>query len=150
MEADNYIDKTFNIVDQHLRCASIANIGKSALLDKKCGSWIGGNFLGLSEESWPESENGPMLPLLQIRVSELPFVPDVLKKIQVLSVFIDQQQPPKENPSVNGTAWRIRTYDYLKDLEPLVQPETSSSLKLLPIRWDLTPTEGPMLPLRIS
>jgi hypothetical protein len=143
MESDNFIHKTFNVIDKQLRSASIATLDESMLRDKKGMSWFGGKFLGLSEEIWPETEHGPMLPLLQVQVLDLPYVPEPLKSIGLFTVFIDSRQPPAKSPLVNDHGWRIRTYANLEELKPLEQPEIARSLRPCPIRWELSSSEGP-------
>lgn len=138
---DEIIETTFAAIDQHLRKASIAQIGGFRPPDAPLTSWFGGRFLALPNESWPTSNHGPMLPLLQVRTDELPFVPAQLDGIALFTVFIDRKELPVD-AAKNGDHWAIRTYTTLDGLEPLASPE-DSLVRPFPIKWSLVDDEGP-------
>lgn len=55
-------------------------------------SWIGKVNLGYAEESYPLDVNGqPMLPLMQLCLIDLPFIPPVLQNTKVMTVFISSE-----------------------------------------------------------
>jgi hypothetical protein len=143
MPSNNYTDNTFDQIDKLLRSASIANVGGPMLPNKKCMSWYGGKFVGLPEETWPETESGPMHPLLQVHTKELPFVPEAIKNIRLLTIFIDHHQLPEECPLENGSGWMIRTYDNLEKLTAMEQPEIPGSFQPTPIQWHLSSKDPP-------
>lgn len=135
------ISSAFDAIDKHLRSASIAHIGGFRPSDDPLSSWFGGHFLGLDFESWPANENGPMLPLLQVRTDELPYLPSQLKDIALFTVFIDRKELPV-GAAKNGNHWVIRTYKTI-DALVLLSPPKDSRLRPFPIGWSLAENEGP-------
>jgi hypothetical protein len=83
-----------------------------------------------------------MLPLLQVRTDELPFVPTQLADIALFNVFAGARTFPADLPAVNGNGWVIRCYRSLDGLVPLAG-EPKSHVKTFPIRWSLAEAEGP-------
>ena len=138
---EEILEQAFAAIDKHLRKASIAQIGGFRPPDDPLTSWFGGHFLALPEESWPTNEHGAMLPLLQVRTDELPYVPPQFAGIRFLTVFIDSKELPID-VATNGDHWLIRTYDTLDGLVPMETPE-GSWLRPFPIKWSLVEDEGP-------
>lgn len=53
-------------------------------------SWIGKVGWQLSDETWPEDENGnKMIPLATIFLEGLDYVPDALKNIKLITIYLD-------------------------------------------------------------
>ena len=72
-------------------------------------SWIGQVYLYRESEDIPIDDNGKaMLPLLQICLEELPYIPDTLKGSKVLTVFVSENMPGRL--AYNGDDWVIREY----------------------------------------
>ena len=69
------IERTFAALDQHLRKASLAQLGGFRPPDTPYTAWFGGNFIGYASDEWPTTPHGPMLPLLQVIIAELPYCP---------------------------------------------------------------------------
>ena len=138
---DEIIESTFAELDRHLRKASIAQVGGFRPPDDPLTSWFGGHFLALPDESWPENDHGPMLPLIQVRTDELPYKPNFLSDIAFFTVFIDCKELPVD-AATNGDHWIIRTYKTLDGLTPITPP-VESWLRPFPIKWSLTEDEGP-------
>jgi hypothetical protein len=124
------------------RSASVALIGGFRPPDHVSTSWFGGNFLGLPEETWPESPFGPMVPLLQVRIDELPYCPPSLREFQLLTIFYDGIT--LITPVENGNGWLLRAYSDISCLKPLLSPATGQSWpKVFPIRWILAEQDAP-------
>ncbi len=72
-------------------------------------SWIGRVYLYKEDEEIPVDNQGAlMLPLFQLCLSTLPFVPTALAGVKVLTVFISRDWPMDLTP--NGENWLIREY----------------------------------------
>jgi hypothetical protein len=55
-----------------------------------------------------------MFPLLQIRIDELPVIPEQLKEIALLVLFHNMESHPFDQP--HGEGWLIREYATLEGL----------------------------------
>lgn len=139
---DELITAVFAGLDRHIRRASIAEIGGFRPPEVPITSYFGGRFVGESGEDWPQWENEPMLPLLQIKTDELPHRPQALDGIVLLNVFIGSKELPIDLPAENGNGWLLRTYSSMEGLSPLTTP-SESWIRPFPIRWKLSETEGP-------
>ena len=76
-------------------------------------SWLGRVCLYREGEGLPTDENGDeMLPLAQICVEELPYVPEALQGIRYLTLFVERDGRlfDEDFPAENGTGWLIREY----------------------------------------
>src|SRR6202012_3339438 len=72
-------------------------------------SWIGRVSFYKEEEGIPEETVGlPMLPLLQLSLEGLPFVPEGLENTKMLTVFISEDLPT--GLADNGDDWVLREY----------------------------------------
>lgn len=54
-------------------------------------------------------EGEPMFPLLQVRISELPYVPEQLRHLSLLVLFHNLRRHPFDLPY--GEGWLIREYE---------------------------------------
>lgn len=77
---------------------------------EKTENWIGRVFLCKADEAKPVTNNNgePLYPLAQFYLPNLPFVPDELKHITWLTVFMGEEFP--EVYETNGNGWLIREY----------------------------------------
>lgn len=124
------------------RPASVAQIGGFRPPEYLDTSWFGGNFLGLPGENWPQGQSTPMIPLLQVRINELPYCPPALVGIQLLTVFYDTET--LSTPVDNGDGWLIRAYSDIAALEPLSAPAPGPDWpRVFPIRWTLIAEDNP-------
>jgi uncharacterized protein YwqG len=82
-----------------------------------------------------------MVPLCQINLSELPYVPEKLRDIALITVFIDAEDLPIEAP--NGRGWELRTYPSLEGLVETVGPDCEGAIKPFPVRWELIEEDYP-------
>lgn len=106
-------------------------------------SWIGRVYLYKEDETIPTDNDGKMmLPILQICLEGLPYIPDALKSTKVLTVFMSENIPARLSP--NGDDWIIREYTE-KDLlviKDLSNP--SSSIKPFPLKSRLIEEDYPV------
>ena len=85
--------------------------------------WIGRVFACAADEEMPTDQNGaPMLPLAQFYLPALPYVPQVLDGVKLLTVFISQDLIGKFDENMDGL-WAIREYS---DVSELVIKELSN------------------------
>jgi hypothetical protein len=113
-----------------LRPASVAQVGGFRPPEDPITSWF---LKGVSraDEGLPTWKGKPMFPLLQIRVDELPVIPDQLKGIALLVLFHNVEQHPFDEP--HGEGWLIREYASLEGLQPL--PELDTPYRPFPVQW---------------
>lgn len=100
-------------------------------------SWWGGNFLGSIGESVPvcKSSGRLMHPILQIKVDELSYVPDVFKEFDLISLWMDIEADVISG-STNGSVFTVRTYDKTDNLVPLGHGYRQSHvLPTFPVIW---------------
>jgi hypothetical protein len=124
------------------RPASVAQIGGFRPPEDLFTSWFGGNFLGLPGENWPEGKSGPMIPLLQIRIDELPYCPLHLSHFQLVNIYFDEETIRTTANKKDGCL--VRTYSTLGHLKPLQMPTPGNHWpKIFPIRWTFSPEDCP-------
>lgn len=140
-EAKPTIEEAFARLDASRRKASIAQIGGFRPPDDPLSSWFGGHAVASSAEGVPESDGGPMFPLLQVNCSELPYVPAELVGTALFVVWLHMTEIPFDKP--HGDGWLIREYPNLEDLRPLQGFAMPDYLRTFPIRWSLSEDEGP-------
>ena len=146
---EEIIHDTFAILDANLRKASIAQVGGFRPPDDPRASWLGKVLLAREGEQWPQwkppfkLDPEPVLltPLGQFNLMEIPFVPEKLKRFVLITVFIDEERLPYEQP--NGKGWVVRAYESFEGLVRLEPPQTEFSIRPFPIRWSLAESEGP-------
>lgn len=120
----------------------MAQVGGFRPPDDPLGSWFGGTFVGLPDEQWPTFDGRKMWPLLQARIDELPFVPDELAEIALMTVFVTSEYFAVDNAR-NGDGWLLRTYASTDGLQPLSDPPEDSQVRRFPIRWEHRSNEAP-------
>ncbi len=85
-------------------------------------------------EDWPTCHGAPMWPLCQINLSQAPLVPDALRDLSLITLFIapDNAQAPTQiiNTDVPDPAatWALRSYDKLEGLTIPKAPAHGSTL----------------------
>jgi uncharacterized protein YwqG len=108
-------------------------------------SWIGKVYLYKPEESIPLEEDGkPMIPLFQLCLSELEFVPESLKNTKVITVFISEEIPVESDPIPNGKRWILREYSYDDTLIINNLSNPKSYLKSFPLSSRIVEDDSPM------
>ncbi|MFH1377542.1 MAG: DUF1963 domain-containing protein [Planctomycetota bacterium] len=112
-------------------------------------SYFGRVTLALPNETWPEYNKQLMWPLVQLNIKSLPFTPQLLSDIELITVFICPDLIPYEG---NGTNWCLRAYKNIDELIPLYQKETGSRIKPFEMSPVLIENDYPCqddLPLRL-
>lgn len=137
------VDRVFREIDAKLRKAALAEIGGFRPPATPLSSWFGGGFVHPKGAAWPENENGPMLPLLQVYVPELPIILPALTGTKLLQVFIDQRELPLDMPAKAGEKWAIRSYEDVENVEQVSVPESARQLGTFPIKWKLVEADCP-------
>src|ERR1700761_9826351 len=72
-------------------------------------SWLGKVYLFKEDEDIPTGADGyPMIPLLQLNLKGLPFIPAGLENTRTITLFIEEDLPT--DLSENGDGWMLREY----------------------------------------
>lgn len=95
-------------------------------------SWFGKVLVGKSGEDWPTSKGKPMIPICQINLEEIPERPVNLSDIAFLTLFVDSEELPDDEP--NGQNWLIRTYHHIDELVALEMPSINYPIKPFPLK----------------
>ncbi|WP_312688465.1 DUF1963 domain-containing protein [Kosakonia sp.] len=117
---------------ENLRPACVATVGGFRPPEDPLTSWFC-RGVGLAAEGLPLWQGEPMFPLLQIRVAELPWIPEALSDIALLVLFHNLREHPFDNK--HGDGWLIREYKSTDNLSPL--PDVAHPYKPFPLRWTL-------------
>ncbi len=121
-------DQTINAFEETIRRRAIVfDIGGFRPSENPKASWFGRITWSSPSESWPITDGRPLHPLAQINLTELPYRPPRLDDIAFLTIFIDPEHLPNDEP--NGTKWCLRAYRNLDDLVPLVEPKLVSRIR---------------------
>jgi hypothetical protein len=135
--------RAFDVVERKIRSASIAQIGGFRPPADPRVSWFGGNFVLPPDERWPSSDRGPMIPLLQVAVQELPYVPSQFDAAVLVQVFIDARELPLELPAKNGDGWLLILRSDMSGLERRMTPTEAAVVRPFPVRWVRRDNEAP-------
>lgn len=117
-------------------------------------SWIGKVYLYLENEAIPLDNDGElMLPLFQLCLEGLPFVPEILEESKIITVFISKNFPMDLTP--NGNNWVLREYKSLDNIIIKDLKNNTSFIKPFPlsnrlIEKDYPVWEDPEIPNDIS
>ncbi len=68
-----------------------------------------------------------MIPICQLNLTLLPEVPENLKDIALITLFIDSKAIPYDKP--NGQGWLIRTYSDITELEEIIKPSVDFPIR---------------------
>lgn len=126
-------------LDKSAKLASFGELGGFRPKDKndRLTSWWGGNFLGLENEPIPicEASGKTMSPVFQVRIDELPFVPNALKNVALLTLWFDMETEHIWETQ-SGVGFVIRTYESLDGLVPIGQGyREHPTFPTFPIKW---------------
>lgn len=117
-------------------------------------SWIGRVYLYLEDEEIPLDNDGElMLPLFQLCFDDLPFVPEILEKSKIITVFISKKFPM--DLTANGNNWVLREYKSVDNIIVKDLKNDTSFIKPFPlsnrlIEEDYPVWEDPEIPDDIS
>lgn len=93
-------------------------------------------------EGWPRCCGSPMIPVLQLNLSEAPFVPEGLADVAFLALFVDGVNAPKDG-APNGDCWLLRTYGSVEGLSGLAVPADFERRRPRGIRYRLLDHDFP-------
>jgi hypothetical protein len=106
-------------------------------------SWIGKVFLFGSGEELPRDDFGnEMIPLAQLYLKNLPYVPETVEGIELITLFISTEFPQPFDEM--GNSWVIREYPSLEGLvrKEIVSP--SSFIEPFPLRSERFELDCPL------
>lgn len=113
--------------------------------NERTQSWIGRVFLCRADEVGKvvDDDGNRLYPLAQFCLSTLPYVPQKLRHLQYLTVFMTQEFPQVfDELGKNGKGWLIREYN--KD-DVLVEYDFGTGVpKALPLSANYQPVDFPM------
>ena len=135
------VENTYKKLDKVLKSASVAQIGGFRPPEDKMTSWFGGPGVGKQGEVLPKYNGKDMFALLQVKVSELPVIPDEIRDIAFLIVFINRDEFPFDKP--HGDGWEIREYKTLDGLMLLPESSEPPIVKDFPIKWLKVDNDAP-------
>lgn len=135
------LEDIFAELEKILKKASIAQISGFRPPEDPLTSWFGGRGVMLSSESIPQYSGNPMFPLLQVNLTELPYLPPKLTNTKILVVWFNQKEIPFDKK--NGDGWLIREYSSFDNLKVVENVEKPTNLKSFPIKWNLLEKERP-------
>ena len=106
--------------------------------------WIGRVFACAADEELPTDQNGaPMLPLAQFYLPALPYVPQVLDGVKLLTVFISQDLIGKFDEDMDGL-WAIREYKNEGELVIKELANPRSQIKPFPLQLKFAADDTPV------
>lgn len=120
----------------------IENIGKRPVIAHIGGfrpendiiSSFGGGFYLKSDMEWPSDDDGFMLPVIQIAVSEVPQGQSIFGDTKLVQIFINSKRIPAGS-SKNGDGWLLKEYKDMNDLILVETPTGSEVYKHFQIKW---------------
>jgi len=108
-------------------------------------SWIGRVAFYKEEESIPLDADGtPMLPLLQLSLEGLPYIPDGLENTKMITVFISENLPTDRHPYENGDGWLLREYSKDDQLINKKLEYLDSYIRSFPLKTTFIPEDYPV------
>ncbi|WP_303983922.1 DUF1963 domain-containing protein [Niallia circulans] len=97
-------------------------------------SWFGGHFYIDKEAGWPHDKDGPMIPVLQAYVPEIPGGIDGVGEASLIQLFLNRKQLPIY-PVKNGEGWLLIEHQSVEELKLMETPEEARGLREFQIRW---------------
>jgi hypothetical protein len=129
------------VMDSMVRMTNLIVADKAAAKKESIQSWLGEVTHGRPGESTPTWKGRTLFPLCQIVCQDLPHVPEILKDLQLIIVFISTDPVPMPGP--NGDGWVLRAYP--KEVELVeVPPVAYSPFARCPIRYRKAPDYPPL------
>lgn len=115
---------------------------------RKDSSWIGRVTLARQGEAWPVWKDRPLAPLCQLRLDQAPFVPDELKDLACITIFMDFDDEGVAETLLdeherydyqilipNGHGWALRAYDSVDELVEIKAPKVHWPFSAKPGEW---------------
>lgn len=136
MDAINRIKKEIE------KSATVFETGGFRPENKITESWIGRVFAYGANEGIPQDSNGiPMVPLAQFYLPILPFVPEQVRDIRILTVFMAEQFP--DILAESGDNYVIREYRHEEEFVIKELENPNSPLKRFPLQGILVMDDCP-------
>ncbi|MDM1361942.1 DUF1963 domain-containing protein [Myroides marinus] len=136
--------KTLEELKQEIgRRVTAFEVGGFRPLDTIEESWIARVTAYKEEQQIPLDDKGrEMIPLLQLYLPNLPFVPKALEGIELLTVFMSYEFPEQLEPM--GNKWIIREYTSLEEVVQKDLTNKDSILKAFPLKPRLEEVDFPI------
>jgi hypothetical protein len=128
-------------LDLIVRKASIANVERRKPYNGIVSSRFGGEAVGLEGEALPTFNGKDMFCLLQVNISELPYVPKELEGIALIVVFLNRDFIPIDSHHADG--WLIREYKTIEGLQLLPKANEIDIVQSFSVRWSLVEDDMP-------
>lgn len=128
----------FNKIDSIGKKPIVAEIG-GFRPEPNIKSWFGGNFFIDNQNGWPKDKDGSMVPIIQIKVSEVPDGISHFGEAEIVQVFINKERLPSRIMAQNGEGWLLREYKTLDGLELQKTPEECNLYRIFQIKWHVSP-----------
>ncbi|HWE95072.1 MAG TPA: DUF1963 domain-containing protein [Tepidisphaeraceae bacterium] len=109
--------------------------------ENRSSSWFGRILQASPGEAWPRHAGQLMWPLCQINCEELPYRPDVIADLSMITVFIAPNVLP--NDTANGDGWCLRAYPAKAEVQPIEEPAHGSPLRPHSVHWELIEHDYP-------
>lgn len=109
------------------------------------GSWLGHVEVAAPEEGWPELEGQSLAPMAQLRLDQMPFVPNELRDIQLITVFALFEDGHvgdafcKRHPG----SWVLRSYASAAELVEVERPDIDFGFGGAPLKYKLIEQDTP-------
>lgn len=143
MHSNQQMNTIEEIKSQLARRAVILTTGGFKPTNSDSESWIGRVYLYNEDEDVPRDNNGNiMIPLFQLCMNSLPFIPETLVDIKALTVFISEDIPVNLTP--NGENWVIREYRKTDSLVVKEFLNKESILKAFPLKPEIINEDYPV------
>jgi len=127
-----------NQLHEKLRPASLATAGGFRPPEDPVTSWFC-RGVGYPDEGLPIWKGEPMFPLLQVRIDELPYVPEQIRHLSLLVLFHNLREYPFDLP--HGEGWLIREYKTTDNLRLL--PPVDHPYRAFPVGWSRIDDDAP-------
>lgn len=84
-------NNNINEIEQYLTSlkSNALKINLKDGLSSQFSSRTGGIFYDVPGKTWPKGSNGPLRPLIQIAINELPYIPKKIENLVGLCIYID-------------------------------------------------------------
>lgn len=148
------MDKIETIKKQLIKKATGFITGGFRPTNSETESWIGRVYLYKEDEEIPKDKYGDlMLPLFQLFVNNLSFIPKALNNTKILTVFCSNNLPM--DLTLNGENWLIREYTETDKLIIKDLSNKNTFLKPFPLQPQIIEEDYPIwdsddIPLEIA
>ena len=123
------------------RKASRMIVGGFRPPDAPEASWFGRVRVARAGEEWPSHQDKPMLPLCQLNLADMPYLPPSLNDLSMITMFISAVSLPFE--AENGDGWALRAYPSMEGLVEIEAPQHERFIRPFPVRWELIEADYP-------